>query len=109
MVKTDVDDAKREKVEPRRKSGVEVALVVVPKWVVGIHANVPEPEPQAVPVFEMSPVVENVAQPAVPPAEETVRFVVLAVPETVMAVVDANGNVEARVEVAVKMLATTPE
>src|SRR3989344_1828502 len=34
LVKTDVDDAKREKVEPRRKSGVEVALVVVPKWIV---------------------------------------------------------------------------
>src|SRR3989344_173447 len=34
LVKTDVDDAKSEKAEPRRKSGVEVALVVVPKWVV---------------------------------------------------------------------------
>ena len=70
---------------------------------------VSDPPPQAEPVFEIVPFVLKVAQPAVPPAEETVRFVVLAVPETVMAVVEANGKVEARVEVAVKMLATTPE
>src|SRR3989344_2920417 len=38
LVKTEVDEAKSEKVEPLRKRGVEVADVVVPKWVVGVKA-----------------------------------------------------------------------
>ena len=66
-----------------------MAFAAVEPKVVGVHENVPLPEPQAVPVFEMRPVVLKVAQPAVPPAEETVRSVVLAVPETVMAVEEA--------------------
>ena len=51
----------------------------------------PPPEPQAVPVLEMVPMVSKVAQPAAPPAEETMRLVVEAVPalSTVKIVVDA--------------------
>ena len=82
---------------------VDVLLAFVEPKVVGVHENVPEPEPQAVPVFEIVPSEAKVAQPAVPPAEETMRSVVLAVPETVMAVEEAYGNVLATVvEVAVK-------
>ena len=69
--------------------GVEVEFAVAPKLVVGVHEKVPEPEPQAVPVLEMVPVVLKVAQPAVPPALETMRLVVEAVPEMVSAVVEA--------------------
>ncbi len=42
----------------------------------------PPPEPHAVWVFEIVPMVSNVAQPAVPPALETMRLVVEAVPLT---------------------------
>ena len=38
------------------------------------------PLPQVVPVFEINPMALKVAQPAVPPALETVRLVVEAVP-----------------------------
>jgi hypothetical protein len=69
--------------------GVEVEFAVAPKLVVGVKEKVPEPEPQAVPVLEMVPFAEKVAQPADPPAEETMRLVVEAVPETVSAVVEA--------------------
>ena len=41
----------------------------------------PEPEPQAVPVLDIVPLLLKVAQPAVPPAEETIRPVVDAVPK----------------------------
>ena len=41
------------------------------------------PLPQAAPVLEIVPLAEKVAQPAVPPAEETMRSVVEAVPATV--------------------------
>ena len=44
-------------------------------------------------MFERRPMDENVAQPAVPPADETRRFVVDAVPETVIAVEEAKGMV----------------
>ena len=56
-------------------------LTFTPKFVSGKKGNVPEP-PHALPVFDMRPMELNVAQPAVPPALETMRFVVLAVPET---------------------------
>ena len=59
--------------------GVEVALAAVPKLVVGVQLKLPEP-PQALWVFERVPTVSNVAQPAMPPAEETMRLVVEAVP-----------------------------
>lgn len=39
----------------------------------------PEPEPQAVPVLEIVPSTAKVAQPGVPPALETRRFVVEAI------------------------------
>ncbi len=73
---------------------VEVAFALMEPKVVGVKEKVPEPEPQAVPVLEMVPFVLNVAQPAVPPADETMRLVVDAVPkypvpETVSAVEDA--------------------
>src|SRR3989344_628659 len=84
---------------PKSESAVEVAFVFTPKFTVGVHENVPLPEPQAVPVFEIRPVTENCAQPVEPPAEETVRSVVLAVPVTVMAVVDAYGIVCSAVNV----------
>jgi hypothetical protein len=44
-----------------------------------VKANAPPP-PQAEPVFEIVPSVAKVAQPAAPPALETTRFVVEAVP-----------------------------
>src|SRR3989344_4724727 len=68
---------------PRSERAVEVALVLTPKLFVGVKEKVPLPEPQAVPVFEIVPFVEKVAQPAAPPAEETMRLVVEAVPEMV--------------------------
>ena len=57
--------------------------------VVGVNGKAEPEPPQALPVFEMVPSVAKVAQPAVPPALETVRFVVEAVPETERAVVVA--------------------
>ena len=39
LVKTEVDEAKSANWFPRRKSGVEVALVVVPKWVVVVKGK----------------------------------------------------------------------
>ena len=56
--------------------GVMTEMSVV---VAHLEVLLPPPEPQAVPVFEMSPIEEKVAQPAVPPAEETKRLVVEAV------------------------------
>ena len=56
--------------------GVMTEMSVV---VAHLEVLLPPPEPQAVPVFEMSPIEEKVAQPAVPPAEETMRLVVEAV------------------------------
>ena len=52
------------------------------------------------------PSAAKVAQPGVPPALETMRAVVEAVPLTVSAVVEAYGKVEAVVVVAVKYAAT---
>src|SRR3989344_6038633 len=49
----------------------------------------PLPLPQAVPTFVMVPSAAKLAHPAVPPAEETMRLFVDAVPETVSAVLDA--------------------
>ena len=56
------------------QSAVVVAEVFTPKLVSGVKGKVPEP-PQALPVFEMMPFAEKVAQPGVPPALETMRFV----------------------------------
>ena len=67
------------------------ALTAMPTVVVGVSAErsasftqsgdaPPAALPQAVPVFEISPTAENVAQPAVPPAFETMRPVVEARP-----------------------------
>lgn len=81
--------------------GEVVAAERAPKLVVKVNESVPPPEPQALPVLEIVPLVEKVAQPAVPPALETMRFVVEAVPEIVSAVVDAYGNVEAEEDVEV--------
>src|SRR3989344_1193767 len=86
LPKRTVEEALR---PPRSERAVEVALVLTPKFVVGVHEKVPEPEPQAVPVLEMVPMVLNVAQPAEPPAEETIKFVVDAVPVIVRAVEEA--------------------
>ena len=77
---------------PKSESAVDVAFVFTPKFKVGVNENVPLPEPQAVPVFEMRPVTENWAQPVEPPAEETRRSVVEAV-AAVIIVVDAYGMV----------------
>ena len=67
---------------PKSERFVVVELVGAPKLVPGVNGKaLPEP-PHAVPVFDMRPIDENVAHPAVPPAEETIKFVVLAVPET---------------------------
>src|SRR3989344_1576024 len=54
---------------------VVVAFARRPPQVPGVQAKVPLP-PQAEPVLERRPIVEKVAQPAVPPAEETMRLVV---------------------------------
>ena len=70
-------------------------MVFTPKFVVGVKGKAALPEPQAVPVFERSPTELNVAQPAVPPAEETTSALVDAVPETVRPVVEAYGNCDA--------------
>ena len=86
LVKYEVEEAK----SPfTNQIGVEVEFAAAPKLVVGVQEKVPLPDPQATPVLERSPMVEKVAQPAVPPALETTRFVVLAVPEMVRAVVEA--------------------
>src|SRR6185295_15269356 len=70
-----VEEAER----PLAKSkSVEVEFAGAPKELVGVKENVPLPEPQATPVFVSSPIVENVAQPAEPPAEDTMMFVVEA-------------------------------
>ena len=81
-----VEEAER---PPVSKSNVEVEFAVMPNEVVGVQLKVPLPDPQATPVLLMRPIVEKVAQPAVPPALETTRLVVLAVPEMVRAVVEA--------------------
>ena len=91
-----VEDAKR---LPEKKVGELVAAVRAPKCDWKVKSAPPEPVPHATPVFESVPLLENVAQPAVPPAEETTRFVVEAVPETVMAVEDAYGIVWSAVNV----------
>ncbi len=80
-------------------AAVPVAKVFVPK----VNPEPPLPEPHAVPVLESSPVTENCAQPAVPPAEETMRFVVLAVPEIVSADEDAKGRMLAMDEVETRL------
>ncbi len=59
---------------------VEVEFASVAPNVVGVNGNAEPEPPQALPVFEMRPVAEKVAQPAAPPAPETMRFVVEAVP-----------------------------
>src|SRR4051812_10981216 len=87
---------------------VEVEFAAVAPNVVGVNGKALPPEPQAVPVLEIVPLIEKVAQPAAPPADETIKFVVEAVPETVNAVEEANRKVEATVPVAVNMFATTP-
>ena len=94
----EVEEAKRPWVNQR---GVEVEFTSTPKLVVGVNEKVPDPEPQAVPVFEMVPLVEKVAQPAAPPAEETIKLVELAV-AAVTIVVLAYGNTDAVEVVAVK-------
>ena len=83
--KRTVDDALR---PPKSERAVEVALVFTPKLLVGVQANEPLP-PQALPVLEMTPVAEKVAHPAAPPALETMRLVVEAVPVTASALVVA--------------------
>lgn len=67
---------------------VPVALAAVAPKVVGVNGKLPPP-PQATPVFEMRPVAEKVAQPAAPPALETTKLVVEAVPVTARFVVVA--------------------
>src|SRR3989338_780352 len=89
---------------PKSESAVEVALVLAPKLRVGVNENVPPPVPHAVPVFEMSPVTENWAQPVLPPALEIMRAVVLAV-VAVIAVVEAKGRMLAVEVVAIKYTA----
>ncbi len=66
----------------------EVAAVVVPKVVAKVKSLAPPPpDPHALPVFEISPVAEKVAQPGVPPAPETMSAEVDAVPLTLKFVV----------------------
>ena len=82
---------------------VEVALTLTPKLVVGVHANVPpSPVPHADALAETVPE-ESVWRHRVPepPAEETMRLVVDAVPLIVSAVVEAYGNTLAAVAVEV--------
>ena len=85
-----------------RRRMVEVEFALEAKEVVGVNGK--EKKVAAVgqdtPVFESTPLAENVAQPVEPPAEETMRLVLEAVVE-VMAVVEAYGNVDALVEVEV--------
>ena len=60
-------------------TGVPVAFESDPKLRSGVKLNPPLPEPQAVPVLEMRPEALKVAQPGIPPAEDTTRLVVDAV------------------------------
>jgi len=88
LPKRTVDEAKSPAYAPI--GSVEVPATVSPKFVAKVKSEPPPaPVPQATPVFDIVPFAENVAHPAVPPADETMRFVVDAVPETVMAVDDA--------------------
>lgn len=62
---------------------VDVEFAAEVHAVVGVKGNdPPAPVPHATPVFETTPAVENVAQPAEPTADVTVRFAVVRVPET---------------------------
>lgn len=80
-------------VEARIISGELVAFPVSGKG----YAAPPLPVPHATAVFDIVPFEENVAHPAVPPAEDTIRFVVDAFVEkrlpAVSAVEDAYANV----------------
>ena len=58
----------------------EVVAEVKPPGVAWEKGSPPELPPQADPVLEINPTELNVAQPAVPPAEETMRLVVEARP-----------------------------
>ena len=83
---------------------VEVEFAKSEPKVVGVKGNAPPPAtPHGDPMFESVPFDENVAQPAVPPAEETMSAEVEAVPEIVSAVVEAYGNIEATLEVEVML------
>ncbi|OGG60687.1 hypothetical protein A2765_03815 [Candidatus Kaiserbacteria bacterium RIFCSPHIGHO2_01_FULL_56_24] len=93
---------------PEKSVGEEVAAVMAPKLLVKVKGSAPAAPVASVPQ-ENVPLVEALTSQLAALRPETKSAVVEAVPETVMAVVDANGNVEARVEVAVKMLATIPE
>src|SRR6185369_12582536 len=62
---------------------VLVAFAAVAPKVVGVKGNEPALVPQATPVLERRPIAEKVAHPAVPPALDTIRLVVEAVPFTV--------------------------
>ena len=75
--KRTVEDAERPWV---RRRSVVVELAAVPKLVVGVQAKEPPPVPHATPVLEMRPMLLKVAHPAGPPADETTRLVVEAVP-----------------------------
>jgi len=68
---------------------LEVAAVMTPKLGVKVKFAWPVEAPQALPVLEIVPLALKVAQPGVPPAEETIRLVVDAVPVTANAVVVA--------------------
>ena len=77
LPKRTVDDALR---PDFAKMIEEVAALMTPKLLSQVKGAAPVAEPQAEPVFDMSPIAENVAHPGVPPAEETMRLVVEARP-----------------------------
>jgi hypothetical protein len=68
---------------PVRSRAVEVLLAWTPKEVVGSNGKAkPVVEPHEAPVLDMRPMELKVAQPGVPPALETTRFVVEATFDT---------------------------
>lgn len=92
-----VDDALR--IMPCVKS---MTLVVALPQLKAVKGKAPPvPVPHETPVFEIRPVAENVAQPGVPPAEETIKLVVEPVPVMVRPVVEAKGKTEAVLVVAI--------
>src|SRR3989344_8422530 len=86
FTKTAVDEANREKGEPRSHSEVVVAFTFWLKLVVGDHANVPESVPQVI-----TPFVSALRSQFAEFKAETIKLVVLAV-VAVMAVVLAEGE-----------------
>ena len=81
LVKYEVEDACKPCLN---QIAVEVEFASAPKFEVGVHAKgaPPPPEPQALPVLDISPCAENWAHPA-DAAEVTTKLVLVPVPDIV--------------------------